>query len=282
MKVDNAYLPGTVRERIQDLLKEHHVTQADLAVRIDCSESTLSRFLSEKTDKLGDEHIIRIARAFGVSTDFLLGVTDIPDRKNYEISELGLSVQAARNLYTGKGSTDVINRLLESPRFLEVTYMIERYLDDTYAAGFAAQNQTFATLSAILRGNVKTDAALQAEKAINRSKVPVYQADLTTIQNQFMLAISEVKKEVGSDFTAVRRIMGDATRKMFAELTKGQDMQHLSVTPEQVAQAITDSISGMEGAKQEQLDKLSCSLAEFFQSTLEPPDKGTNDANPEQ
>ena len=55
------------------------------------SEGSLRRFISGKTDKLGDENIIRIARAFDVSTDFLLGEVDEPDRKNYDISELGLS-----------------------------------------------------------------------------------------------------------------------------------------------------------------------------------------------
>ena len=39
-------------------------------------------------------------RLFNVSTDFLLGETNIPDRKNYDIAELGLSVEAAKNLYT--------------------------------------------------------------------------------------------------------------------------------------------------------------------------------------
>ena len=43
-------------------MKSHKVTQAELATRIGCSESMLSRFISGKTDKLGDENIIRIAR----------------------------------------------------------------------------------------------------------------------------------------------------------------------------------------------------------------------------
>jgi transcriptional regulator with XRE-family HTH domain len=67
------------------------MTQAELAAQIGSTESTLSRFISGKTDKLGDESIIAIARVFNVSTDFLLGEVDIPDRKNYDISELGLS-----------------------------------------------------------------------------------------------------------------------------------------------------------------------------------------------
>lgn len=81
MSNESVFLPAAVRDRIWDLLKERKVTQAELAARIGCSESSLSRFISGKTDKLGDENIIRIARAFDVSTDFLLGEVDEPDRK---------------------------------------------------------------------------------------------------------------------------------------------------------------------------------------------------------
>ena len=66
MSNESVYLPGKIRDRIQDLMKSRKVTQAELATRIGCSESSLSRFISGKTDKLGDENIIRIARVFNV------------------------------------------------------------------------------------------------------------------------------------------------------------------------------------------------------------------------
>ena len=60
MSNENIYLPGKIRDRIQDLMKSRKITQAELATRIDVSESSLSRFISGKTDKPGDENIIRI------------------------------------------------------------------------------------------------------------------------------------------------------------------------------------------------------------------------------
>ena len=251
--MDNVYLPGTVRSRLLNLMKERKVTQVELATRIGSTESSFSRFITGKTDKISPEQIIRIARVFNVSTDFLLGIVDIPDRKNYEIAELGLSVQAARNLYTRKVNPDVVNRLLESTRFAEVTYMIEQYLNDSMAKGFATQNQMFTSLSAMLRGTVKTDAAVQAARDTNRMKVPVYQADQTTIQNQFMAAIREVKQEVGNDIAASRDLSKEVTQKMFAELTKGQDA----------------------------LNKFGMPLQEFMQSTLDQAQENQN-ADPEQ
>lgn len=269
--MEPVFLPGDLRTRIVDLMKYHKISQADLAVKIGVTESTLNRFLTGKVEKLGHEQVLRLARTFQVSTDFLLGLTEIPDRKNYEISELGLSVEAAKNLYLGKVQSDVVNRLLESPRFAEVTYLIGQYLDDTLAEGYALQNQMMTTLRSMLMGAVRTAAAVQAAREVNRLKVPPYQADLTTIQNQFMAAVREVKQEVGNDLDAAKSLSKAVTQKMFTELTKGQDMQSPSITPEQIAQAVKSSVSGMDGVNLEALNQFGQAIQTFLESTLAPP-----------
>lgn len=267
--MDTVFLPGNIRQRLLDLMKHNNVSQTELARKIGCNDSLLSRFLSEKTDKLGDENIIRIARAFNVSTDFLLGVTTVPDRKNYEIDELGLSAQAARNLYTGKANAQVVNYLLESPRFLELTYILEQYFNDTVATGYAAQNQLYATLSSLTRKSAKTKAAAQAANEINRLKTPVYQADLATIENQFMMAVKEVKKEIGNDFAAIRAMTAEEAEKMFSEITKCQDMENLTVTPKQVSDLIIGSVAGMDCVDPDALNTLGEALTGLFQSTFD-------------
>lgn len=267
--MDTVFLPGNIRQRLLDLMKHNNVSQAELARKIGCNDSLLSRFLSKKTDKLGDENIIRIARAFNVSTDFLLGVTTVPDRKNYEIDELGLSAQAARNLYTGKANAQVVNYLLESPRFLELTYILEQYFNDTVAAGYAAQNQLYATLSSLTRKSAKTKAAAQAANEINCLKTPVYQADLATIEKQFMMAVKEVKKEIGNDFAAIRAMTAEEAEKMFSEITKGQDMENLTVTPKQVSDLIIGSVVGMDCVDPDALNTLGEALTGLFQSTFD-------------
>ena len=267
--METVFLPGNIRQRLLDLMKHNNVSQTELARKIGCNDSLLSRFLSEKTDKLGDENIIRIARAFNVSTDFLLGVTTVPDRKNYEIDELGLSAQAARNLYTGKANAQVVNYLLESPRFLELTYILEQYFNDTIAAGYAAQNQLYATLSSLTRKSAKTKAAAQAANEINRLKTPVYQADLATIENQFMMAVKEAKKEIGNDFAAIRAMTAEETERMFTEITKGQDMENLTVTPQQTSDMIVGSVAGMGCVDPDALNTFGEALTGLFQSILD-------------
>ena len=151
------YLPAPSNVRLADLMKKHNISQPELAKEIGCSKSTISRFISGAKGTLTHQQVLKIARLFNVSTDFLLGETNIPDRKNYDIAELGLSVEAAKNLYTGRVNAEVVNLLLENARFAELTYRIAQYFDDTFASGIAAQNAMLTTLSTLLRTKVKTD-----------------------------------------------------------------------------------------------------------------------------
>lgn len=249
------YLPGTVRERIKDLMKSKKMTQTELAKQIGISESALSRFISGKTDKLGDESIIQIANIFCVSTDFLLGVVDEPDRKNYDISELGLSSEAAKNLYTGKVNTEVLNRLLTNPHFAETTYLIAHYLNDDIAKGIAAQNQLYSSVAFLLGNSAKEITAL---------KTPIYQLDLDFIQNTFMTAVKEIKKDFGKDIETSKRLEKDKFDRILLELTKGEDIRKCHITLNDIAEKIAESVSGLEGItveNQEQIKKLFITLA---------------------
>lgn len=134
--------------------------------------------------------------AFEVSTDFLLGEVDEPDRKNYDISELGLSVEAARNLYTQKVNPKIVSYLLENPQFADTTYQIARYLDNELTAGFAAQNQLYSMVSSML------GASPQAADEVKSLRTPIDQADLSSIQNSFMKAVRAVKKEAEVEMPA--------------------------------------------------------------------------------
>ena len=245
------YLPGTTGERITELREGAGLTIEELAVKIGVNATTLGRMEKGQTQKIGDDVLTALAREFHVSTDFLLGLTSIPDRKNYDIAELGLSAQAARNLYTRKVNADVVNRLLEHPRFATLTAMIEHYLDDTFAAGAAVQNQYLSIMSNILLGIGQNDpqqseAARDAAHAVSLAKVPVRQTELTKIQNTFMAIVREMKQAAGSNLEPAKAATKKIINKLMAELTKGQDALSPSVTPEQITDAILHTVDNAE------------------------------------
>ena len=227
--MDQAYLPGTVRHRIQELIKERKITQAELAAEIGMAESSLSRFLSEKTDKIGDEYIIKIADFLGVSTDFILGQTDFPERRNYDIGELGLSYKAAMALYTREVDTDVVNRILESPQFPEITRMIARYFKDSNAEGPAGLNAMWDTMQQMI-GTLDPshlanpqEGAEAAAQILGMMKTAPYEKDVEAIQAALMTMLRDIKAGIQTQTPTTELATKQITQSMMQSMVKGEN-----------------------------------------------------------
>lgn len=243
--MEQAYLPGTVRQRIQELIKERKITQAELAAEIGMAESSLSRFLSEKTDKIGDEYIIKIADFLGVSTDFILGQTAFPERRNYDIEELGLSYKAAMALYTREVDTDVVNRILESPQFPEITRMIARYFKDSNAEGPAGLNAMWYTMRQMI-GTLDTshltnpqEGTEAAAQILGMMKTAPHEKDVEVIQSALMTMLQDIKTGIQTHTPTTELATKQITQSMMQSMVKGENAVPTlqSISPEQLAGA---------------------------------------------
>ena len=243
--MEQVYLPGTVRQRIQELIKERKITQAELAAEIGMAESSLSRFLSEKTDKIGDEYIIKIADFLGVSTDFILGQTAFPERRNYDIEELGLSYKAAMALYTREVDTDVVNRILESPQFPEITRMIARYFKDSNAEGPAGLNAMWDTMRQMI-GTLDTshltnpqEGTEAAAQILGMMKTAPHEKDVEAIQSALMTMLQDIKTGIQTQTPTTELATKQITQSMMQSMVKGENAVPAlqSISPEQLAGA---------------------------------------------
>ena len=73
---------------------------------------------------------------FNVSTDFLLGEVDVPDRLNYNYFRTWLVGTGGEKSVHAQGESRVVNALLENPEFSNTTNLISGYLDDEFAKKF--------------------------------------------------------------------------------------------------------------------------------------------------
>lgn len=263
-------MPETIGRRIAGLRERRDMTLEELAAKIGVNATTLGRMEKGQTQKVGSDVLAALSREFKVSADYLLGLTDIPDRKNHDIESLGLSAQAVRNLYTGRVNTDVVNRLLEHPKFPLLTAMIAQYLDDTFAAGVAAQNELFDAMSDILLSTEQSNFGQRAEikeaaRAVKLSKTPPHQMELAKIQNTFMTMLKEMKRDAGSGLEPAKVVTNEVVRQMMAELTKNQDMPLTAITPEQIVDAIIHTADGA-GLSEEGVATLRGGLLSAFES----------------
>lgn len=271
--MNQKYLPGTVRERIQDQLKERKITQGELAAEIGISESALSRFLSAKTDKIGDDYIVKIADLLGVSTDFILGQTDFPERRNYDIGELGLSYKAAMALYSREVDTDVVNRILENPRFPEITRMIARYFKDSFAESIAGQNAMWDTLLQFA-GAADTGRLTNPQEGIEATtqiltmqKTPPHAMDIAMIQNALMEMLLDIKTGIRTHTPVTELATRQITQAMMETMEKGGAEQPLM--PQISLEQLAEGYSTYTGASLELSEQFSGLIKDFIEGYID-------------
>lgn len=263
------YLPSDTRTRILDLIKDRKTTQAALAATVGISESSLSRFLQGKTRKLQEGTIIKIAKIFNVSTDFLLGETTVPDRKNYNIAELGLSAEAAKLLYTRRLDPEILNRLLEHPLFPHLLLLLGRYRDETLMAGITSMNEVLSFSRSILLGHVaehpedKT-AARNITSDLTQLRTPAVMADTNAIQAVFMRIVHDIKQAGSTRDREQQTATADTLAYFRQTLSKGSDAVDLRNTSEEdIISAIIHMISAAD-VPEDVLDELKAALLKVF------------------
>ena len=271
--MEQTYFPRTVRHRIQELIKERKITQAELAAEIGMAESSLSRFLSEKTDKIGDEYIIKIADFLGVSTDFILGQTDFPERRNYDIGELGLSYKAAMALYTREVDTDVVNRILENPQFPAITRMIARYFKDSNAEGPAGLNAMWDTMQQMV-GTLDTshlanpqECTEAAAQILGMMKTAPHEKDIESIQFALMTMLRDIKAGIQTQTPTTELATAQLTEAMMKNIVKGSSGQ--SLVPQITFEQLAGAYSTLPGATPELGGQFSGLIENFIRDYMD-------------
>ena len=184
--------------RLSNLRKDHDLSQKQLANQLHVTHSQISRIESGETQNPNISIVIDAARFFHVSTDYLLGITQITSPKSYDISELGLSEEAVTRLITRRIDVDILNRLLEHENFPKLCIMIRNYFDDTIAEGIMARNKVIDLAVDQLTDLMTAEPSKRKEiikdkQFLSSQKLGANEADIEKIKIQFMAILRDIK-----------------------------------------------------------------------------------------
>ena len=176
------YLPGTLGEIIDDLRTKMGWIKLKLSQTTGIPQSQLSRIESGKIMHISSDLLIKLAKAFNVSTDYILGITTVRSPKNYDISELGLSENAVKDSFK-KIDVDILNQLLEHKNFPYLIYIIKSYFDNSIADGIVARNDIInmatSTLVDFMKDNPEHKSEVQQDiRLLKSQKLGDHEAEL--------------------------------------------------------------------------------------------------------
>ena len=102
------YVKLTIPERLKDLRVERGLTLEQLADATGLSRSALGSYEADDYKDISPYSIVKLAEFYGVTTDYLLGVTEMKKHPDTDLADLHLGDEMLRVLASGR----INNRLL--------------------------------------------------------------------------------------------------------------------------------------------------------------------------
>lgn len=119
----------TLGERLKDLRVERNLKLEALAEQTGLSKSALSKYESDDVTDLSIYAVTTLAEFYGVTTDYLLGVTENKKRPDAVLSDLHLSDGAVDVLRNGKFNHRLLCELIVHENFRRFMTDLEIYVD---------------------------------------------------------------------------------------------------------------------------------------------------------
>lgn len=136
------YTKLTISERLKDLRTEKHMTLQELADQTKISRSALGKYESDEYKDISPFAITTLANFYGVSTDYLLGMTESRKHPNTELSELHLNDDMIELLSSGKINTRLLCEIATHKDFRRFLTDIEICVDRIAATRLNEYNKS--------------------------------------------------------------------------------------------------------------------------------------------
>ena len=127
---DTAMQPKlTIQERLKDLRVERGLTLEQLSAETGISKSALGKYEADDFKDISPFSMVELAKFYGVSTDYLLGLTEQKNHPNTELDALHLGDDAIEVLKTGKFNHRLLSELICHKDFQRFLLDAEIYVD---------------------------------------------------------------------------------------------------------------------------------------------------------
>lgn len=119
----------TIQERLKDLRVERGLTLEQLSAETGISKSALGKYEADDFKDISPFSMVELAKFYGVTTDYLLGLTEQKNHPNTELDALHLGDDAIEVLRTGKFNHRLLSELICHKDFQRFLLDAEIYVD---------------------------------------------------------------------------------------------------------------------------------------------------------
>lgn len=119
----------TIQERLKDLRTERHLKLEELAAVTGISKSALGSYENDELKEISHKNLVELAKFYGVSTDYLLCLTENRNHPGMELTELHLSDSMVELLKSGRINNRLLCEIATHENFQRLMTDIEIFVD---------------------------------------------------------------------------------------------------------------------------------------------------------
>ena len=120
----------TTQEKLKDLrVNEKHKSVKEVAAETGISSASISNYESKDAKDISAFALATLAKYYGVSTDYLLGLTEARNHPDAKVAELHLSDEMIELLKNGRINHRLLNEFATHERFKMLMYDMEIFVD---------------------------------------------------------------------------------------------------------------------------------------------------------
>ena len=128
----------SIQEKLKDLRIDRGLSLQELSEQTGLSRAALGNYETDDYKEITHKAIVILADFYGVTSDYLLGLTENREQHPFAVDELGLDDETVDLLKSGKLNVRLICEMIKHPEFINFLSDLEIYVDNL--AGMQIRN----------------------------------------------------------------------------------------------------------------------------------------------
>lgn len=189
----------TIQEKLKDLRVCRRLTLEQLADATGISKTALSSYETDELKDIPHTSIVKLAKFYGISTDYLLGLAENIKHAHTEIGELHIDDRMADILKSGCVNNRLLCELAAHPAFPKLMTDLEIYADGLASIQIQTINAALDTIRQRLSELFRPDADDYYMKLLDSCHIEDDDYFLNVIQNDLKTIINDIRAEHKKD-----------------------------------------------------------------------------------
>ena len=161
----------TIQERLKDLRTERHLKLEELAELTQISKSALGTYENDDRKEISHKSILTLAKFYGVSTDYLLCVTENRNPAGTDLTELHLSDDMVELLKSGRINNRLLCEIATHENFIPLMTDAEIYVDGIATMRFQDINAVLEAVRLEIQQKYQPTESDSTLKALQASQI---------------------------------------------------------------------------------------------------------------